>query len=162
MPREKLATYLTDHFAGSQAALEIIEKIEASYPESPAAAVVSAILPELLMERDVLRQLLEQLDSSPSNARRALGWLSEKLMDLKLRMDDPELGGLRLLESLEVLLIGISGKIALWNALASAKSVQPLLAAVDFEELLRMAHSQHARVDAQRIAAAVHTFSETQ
>jgi hypothetical protein len=45
------------------------------------------------------------------------GWLADKLAQLKLRMDDKAAGSLRLLETVEIIGLGIDGKKALWRAL---------------------------------------------
>ncbi|MBC8087172.1 MAG: hypothetical protein H7Z40_07875 [Phycisphaerae bacterium] len=158
MPHSHLATYLRDHTAGAQAAIEIMDDIDTSYRGSAAAGVVAQVRPEIFAERELLYQLSERLKIQPSSTRRLFGWLSEKLVELKLRVDDPGDGPLRLLESLELLSIGISGKIALWNALDRCKDAEPALSAVDFQSLLVMARAQHARVETVRIEAAREAF----
>lgn len=158
MHNENLATYLFDHFAGSEAALEMMENLEKVYPDSQVATVVARIRPELEYERDVLRKILDAMQAKPSTTRRVAGWLSEKVVEFKLRVDDPSSAALRLLESVEMLSIGISGKIALWKALDGAKSAEPVLLDVDYQRLLEMANTQHALVESVRMNAAREAF----
>jgi len=159
-PRKQLATYLCDHFAGSEAALELMDDIATSYAHSAAAVVVAGIRPELLFERAVLRKLLDDLDASPSTTRRIFGWLAEKFAERKLRADDPDTANFRLLESLEILSLGISGKIALWYALERCRDVEPAVATLNFQQLLSMAHRQRERVESVRTDAARAAFSD--
>ena len=60
-----------------------------------------------------------------SRTRKATAWLTEKVTELKLRLDDPAGGALRLLEALEAVSLGIEGKRALWRALAAAAEDAP-------------------------------------
>lgn len=159
MAHEQLAIYLMDHFAGSQAALEIVSDIESANTDTAIAETMRQLRPEIEHDREVLRQLLEKLDSTPSNTRKAVGWLSEKILELKLRVDDSGSGGLRLLESTEVLTLGITGKIALWRALQSNSDVLPALGTIDYARLLADAARQLEGVEKIRITAARAAFA---
>jgi len=89
----------------------------------------------------------------PSRTREAAAWLTEKVADLKMRIDDSGDGALRLLESLEALAIGIDGKHALWIALAAAAEHVPALTGVDYERLIKRAEAQRRTVEVQRLSA---------
>ncbi|MGH7792081.1 MAG: hypothetical protein ACREOB_07160 [Thermodesulfobacteriota bacterium] len=95
MANDNLATYLNDHLAGSVAALELLAYLEEQHAGTP----------------------VERLDIVQSRPRKATAWLAEKITQIKLRLDDPTGGALRLLEGLEAVAIGIEGKRALWRAL---------------------------------------------
>ena len=68
--------------------------------------------------------MLQSLDDSFSAPRRLFGWLSEKALQLKLMADDPDNGALRLLESVELLGLGVHGKRGMWKALDANKVVR--------------------------------------
>jgi hypothetical protein len=53
---------------------------------------------------------MARLGVPTSAPRRAAAWLAEKLTELKLRLDDPSGGALRLMETLEAVSVGIEGK----------------------------------------------------
>lgn len=82
--------------------------------------------------------------------------MAEKAGRLKLILDDP--GGLKPLESLELLVIGIHGKQSLWRSLAAVAPTVPELAGLDFVTLQARAEDQHARVEVRRVASARAAF----
>jgi hypothetical protein len=83
-----------------------------------------------------------------------MGWLVEKLSELKLRLDDAGDGALRRLEALETVSLGIAGKQALWHALAAAAEDAPELNGLDYARLGRPAEMQRAAVESLRLHAA--------
>jgi hypothetical protein len=145
MSKEHLATYLNDHLAGSQAAVEILERLGRT-----GAALKVAIEEDC----EVLKNLMAQLNISESPIRKAGGWLGEKVIALKTRIDDKEGGALNQLETLEALALGIDGKLALWWALEAAKEVEPELAILEYETLILRALDQRSRVEELRLDAA--------
>jgi len=160
VPNNHLATYLKDHDAGSEAALQILDHIEASHGDGAAGQMARTLRPEFLDERRQLRSLLETLDDSPSISRRVAGWLSEKAVRLKLAADDPADGALRLLEAVELLGLGVHGKLGLWKALAANQAMVAALAAVPLERLIRQAESQRALIESVRLEAARNVIAE--
>jgi hypothetical protein len=61
---------------------------------------------------------------------------------------------LRLLQALETLLIGITGKQLLWRALSAVKESSPVLQRTDLAQMESRAAEQARRVEAQRLLAA--------
>src|SRR5258705_6682531 len=116
MAREVLSTYLNDHLAGAQAALEIVSLLR----ELGDSDLWRQIEVEINEDRHELEGLILRMGSAPSAIRRAAAWTAEKLAELKVRVDDPSGGLLRRLELIEALAIGIDGKRALWTALQRA------------------------------------------
>ena len=90
--------------------------------------------------------------------RKAAAWLTEKVGEAKLELDDSGNGQLRLLEALETLGLGIQGKLGLWRALSAASSREPEIQKLDLPRLERRAHDQFERVEAQRLLAARAAF----
>ena len=91
--------------------------------------------------------------------RLAGGWIGEKVTRLKLLLDDPADSGLRRLESLEVLALGILGKRSLWRALAASVEAVPELRDIDLARLEQRAEDQFARVETARLDAARRAFT---
>jgi hypothetical protein len=102
---------------------------------------------------------MARLDISVSSTRKASVWLAEKMTDLKLRIDDPQGGSLRLLGSLEARSLGIKGKRSLWLALAAAAEKSPWLKLIDYTYLAERAHERRARVENVRINTARHALT---
>lgn len=154
MSDEHLATYLNDHLAGSVVALELMENLEAVYAGSPVADFIAELRADIEADRQELEAVMNGLKISESRTRKASAWLTEKLTELKLRLDDSTRGDLRLFESLEALSLGIEGKKSLWVALSAAAEVSPRLRLADYERLIQRAEEQRSRVEAKRIEVA--------
>jgi hypothetical protein len=150
---ERLAIYLNDHLAGSVIALEMLEDL-ADDPE------IADLRREILADREVLERILSRTGAEISQPRQAAAWLTEKLGDVKLYLDDPEQGALRRLEMLETIAMGIFGKESLWAGLQGAMSGNPLLQTEDFTALRLRAQQQRERIEPMRLAAAKAAFVE--
>lgn len=149
-----LATYLNDHLAGSVVAIELMEHLEATFAGTPVAAFVAELRADVESDRRELEALMAQLQIAQSRTRKASAWLAEKFTQLKLRLDDPAGGELRLFESYEALSLGIEGKRSLWLALSAAAEDTPALQIVDYARLIGRAEEQRSRVEARRLETA--------
>lgn len=154
MGNEHLATYLNDHMAGSVAALKLLEHLLETHTDSDLIAFFSHLRDDIGTDRNELSGLMKLLDISESRPRKASAWFAEKMTELKLSIDDPQGGTLRLFESLEGLSLGIEGKRSLWIALSSAAEKSPSLRIVDYERLKKRAQEQRDRVERLRIETA--------
>src|SRR3954468_15662805 len=118
MSAQHLATYLNDHLAGSVAAVELLEHLAKWRAGTPQERFFAELRADIEADQKELESLMAGLHISTSTSRKVTAWLAEKVTLLKLRMDDPAGGGLRLLEAVEGLSLGIEGKRSLWHALA--------------------------------------------
>jgi hypothetical protein len=153
MPGTGLATYLNDHFVGSVAALDLLDNLLEHNPAAGRDTLVE-VRSEIQQDQQVLRDMLDRIGSRESTARKVAAWLSEKLGQAKLSLDDSGTGDLRALEALEALGLGIQGKLSLWRALAAVAGRIPALGSLDFPDLQRRAERQFERVEELRLRAA--------
>jgi hypothetical protein len=154
MSRDGLITYLNDHLAGSVAALELLDHLIRLQPGTPGEQALAAVRTEVEEDQQKLQSLLQEVGGKESRVRQAAAWLTEKLGQAKLRLDDPGSGDLQLLEALEALALGIQGKAALWRALAAASAHIPQVRRLDFAALEARAKDQFRRVDGLRLQTA--------
>lgn len=154
MADDYIATYLNDHLAGSVVAVELMENLETVYAGRPIADFIAKLRADIEVDILELEDLMGQLQISESRTRKASAWLTEKFTQLKLRLDDPAHGDLRLFESLEALSLGIEGKRSLWLALSAAAELSPQLRIADYQRLQQRAEEQRARVEDQRLELA--------
>jgi hypothetical protein len=152
MVNKHLATYLNDHLAGSVVAIELLQQLEAAGTSMTLTLV--QVRADIEADRTELRELMRRLQMAESRPRKVTGWIAEKFSQLKLRLDDPAGGSLRLLESLELVVLGIDGKLALWRALSAAAEIDLALRVVDYERLAERAQDQRQRVEFLRLEAA--------
>jgi hypothetical protein len=153
MSQEHIATYLNDHLAGSLVALELLVHLESAHKGTDIERFAAELRADIAEDRLELEALMVRLQVSESRTRKATAWLSEKVTELKLRLDDSGDGSLCLLEAFEALSLGIEGKRGLWRALSTVAETAPTLQA-DYEVLIRRAEEQRGRVEAERLKAA--------
>jgi hypothetical protein len=156
-----LSVYLNDHLAGSIAALELLEHVGKKYPDSTLEAFCAEMHAEISADQDVLRDLLHTFEEKESVVRKAGAWVVEKLGRVKLGLSENDVTGTGLLEALEGLTLGVTGKQLLWRALAAAAETLPQLTGPDYAGLEQRAVEQRDRLDQKRLAAALEAFRQT-
>ena len=154
MADDHIATYLNDHLAGSVVAIELMENLEAIYEGKAIARFIATLRADVEADRQELEGLMSRLQISESRTRKASAWVTEKFTQLKLRLDDPTQGDLRLFESLEALSLGIEGKRSLWLALSAAAQGSPQLRIAYYARLIERAEEQRSRTEAERLEVA--------
>ena len=105
MSIEILATYLNDHLAGSVAAIELLDHMRELSKGTERERLFTSLQSEVEQDQKVLKELLSEVGGKESRVRKAAAWLTEKVGEAKLKLDDPG-GELRLLEALETLELG--------------------------------------------------------
>ena len=158
MSAEILTTYLNDHLAGSVAALQLVDRLVAWSRGTEGEKIFTVLRAEIEKDQEVVEQLLATMGAKPSKVRKAAAWLTEKIGEAKLEVDDGGTGQLRLLEALEALGLGIQGKLGLWRALGTASPQTLKLDHLDLATLERRARDQFERVEAQRLRVARSAF----
>ena len=141
-------------------ALELIEHLAKNYPDSDLETFFAELHAEIAADQDVLRDLLNTFGATESTVRKAGAWLVEKLGRAKLNLTEHEVSGAGLLEALEGLVLGITGKGLLWRALRAAAETTPQLRGVDYDALEQRAAAQRDSVEEKRLAAARLAFKE--
>src|SRR5947208_11837630 len=154
MSSKDLATYLNDHLAGAMTALELLSHLESAYAGTKVEGWAAALRTDVEADRRQLEGLMARWGVSQSPPRKVSAWVGEKLAELKLRLDDPAAGALRLLEATEALSVGIEGKRSLWRALAAVADESADLRGVDYDRLIRRAEDQRSRAETVRLEAA--------
>jgi hypothetical protein len=149
-----LATYLNDHLAGSVVALELLEHLEHAHEGAPVARFAAVLRAEIVEDRQELEGLIHRLGIVQSPVRKAAAWLSEKLTEVKLTLDDRRGDRLRLLEIFDALSLGIEGKRLLWVSLGVAAEPIPALGGIDYKRLEQRAEEQRRAVETHRREAA--------
>jgi hypothetical protein len=152
MSKEHLSTYLNDHLAGAVVALETIDHLAAD--SSELRSLLMELKSEIEQDRKELVGLMEELNIGQSLVRKAAAWFGEQAAETKMVLDDTSSGGLRTLERLEVLSLGIEGKLGLWRALQAAANRDSRLSRLDYARLAKRAQDQRARVESLRLEAA--------
>jgi hypothetical protein len=159
MNANHLRTYMKDHYAGSVAALQLLDHLVSSNSGKPEESLFIALRREVGEDQKTLQKMLHDLDATEGLMRNTVAFVGEKLSRIKLLLEDPSGSQLALLEKLEALALGIEGKRALWHALEAVAADAPTLRKVDFAQLNQRAETQRKRVEALRIEAAREAFT---
>src|SRR5581483_8433130 len=154
---KELATYLSDHLAGANAAVELLEHLTESHRGTPIGRFFEELHADVTSDRDVLGKLLQRF-SKESALKKTGAWIAEKFNRVKLRLAGEKRGELGLVEALEILVLGITGKQLLWRALSASLGESPLLRGIDLSQLEQRAIDQLERVEAHRLEAARQVF----
>ena len=148
---DNIAVYLTDHLGGSAAALELLDSLRAD-ADPELGEVLEAVQDEILEDRETLLRVMRSVNVEPGAAKQVAGRVAGAA--LRLHASEAVTGSAELsqLLRLEVLVLGISGKIAGWTALGASRDGR--LEGVDIDGLVERARSQLIRVEPYRLRAA--------
>ena len=155
---ELLKTYLQDHHAGATAGLELARRAAGANEDNEYGPELQRIADEIAEDRETLEQVMERLEIGPSKLKDAGGWTAEKLGRLKPNNRLLSYSPLSRVIEIEGLMLGVTGKQALWEAIQAA--VGESLDGIDFPELAQRAADQRARLDGLRLTAAAEAFRE--
>lgn len=149
MSDRELGIYVNDHLMGSTGGLELARRAASNATDEARAGMWRGIADELDEEREILKRIRDRIGAGPNHFKYALAWTGEKLGRLKTNgrlVKNSDLG--QFLE-LEMLLIGATGKLAMWKALDRLE--EPRLKDFEFPGLIEQAESQRQRLEQHRI-----------
>ena len=155
---EDLSSYLNDHLAGSVGALELLDRLIDTYQGKPLERFFQELRDEIDADQETLKKLIAKLGEKESAVRKAGAWIAEKLSRAKIQLSETGEGEMGLFLALEGLSLGITGKRALWRALAAASETAPHLRGQNYAALEERAVEQHDRVEAKRLEVAREVF----
>ena len=148
------ATYLNDHLAGATAGLELARRAASNNRSNEYGAALSELAQDIQEDREALEDVMSRLDVGQDQLKLLLAWGAEKARRAKPNGGFLRYSPLSRLEELELLLLGVNGKLALWRALRGTMGDDPRLSGTDFEALITRADSQRRRLEHQRLKAA--------
>ncbi len=153
---DALSIYLHDHLGGAKFATEILKtwQEDDSQPED-FRAFAAELGQQVTADQSKLEEFIARLHQPTHSLKDAAGWIAEKAARYKLahRRDR----NFARHEGLEMLALGILGKLALWDALRMLNL--PFISEAELDPLAQSALAQHARVEARRLAGAREAFA---
>jgi len=155
MANDLLRIYLTDHLAGATAGLALARRAARGNARTSSGPVLAEIAREIAEDRVALERLLRSVGGRPSRVKNLLAAAGERAARLKLNGRLRQRSPLSRLVETEALTLGVTGKLALWEALlathpdgGSGADLASLAA------LAERARGQRERLEAERIVAA--------
>jgi hypothetical protein len=157
-PDRLLAIYLNDHLAGATVGVELARRLRSSNAGDPAMAdPLGEVCSEIETDRATLEHVMERLGVRRRRVKAAGAWTAEKLGRLKLNGQLTGYSPLSRLVELELLYIGITGKLRLWKALEH--SLGDGRGEFAFAQLAQRAARQRETVEALHLSAAGLAFA---
>ena len=148
-----LRMYLNDHLAGSVVAVEQAEH-SLAHNDGALGDLLSLLLHEIRADQAVLENLLDRIGGTENLLKQAAAWAAEKAHRAKPSGNVLGYSDLKRLEELELLVLGISGKKALWEALGVACGANARFRDTNFSALSESAQRQHDAIEPHRLDAA--------
>jgi hypothetical protein len=155
----KLGIYLGDHYAASVAAVQLARRAAHSNRGTRYGEVLAGLAAEIEEDRQALKLIMQRLGIRPDPAKAAAAWSAEKLGRLKLNGQLTGYSPLSRLEELEILSLGVEGKLGMWKALEHA-AVHGIPEA-ELQTLIKRARSQRRRLERLRLDAAAEALLKT-
>ena len=160
MAHKALDVYLNDHLAGSTLGRDLARHLESQNEDTPLGERMGSIAAAIEADREVLEDLMERLGTTANPVKQSITWLTEKVARLKFSgttTGDRELGTFL---GLETLSLGVEGKLALWQALATITEDEPALKEIDLPDLIQRAETQRVALERERLALATEVLSD--
>jgi hypothetical protein len=156
--RERLGTYLQDHYAGSSAGIELFRRAAQQQSDPIARTELTAMVEEVENDRTTLERFLAAVGKKPDPVKNAGAWVAEKLSRLKPNGELLHRSPLSDVVELEALRIAVEGKAAGWRVLRRLAEDEDHFDKSELDRLLSSADNQIDRLEKLRMAAAERVF----
>jgi len=148
-----LPIYLNDHLAGAVAAVQLARRAAGQNEGTEYGEALAGLAADIDQDRRTLQDLLKRLGIRGDPVKLRSSVVAEKLGRFKLNGELLRYSPLSRLEEIELLMLGVEGKLALWRALRANLDVE-----VDFDDLIRRGTAQRRRLERLRLKAAAQAF----
>ena len=144
--RDLLELYLSDHLTGATAGVNRIERMAADYVDTPVYAELATVAAEIRSDRELLRNVIEDLGLARKPYRQAVAWVGERVGRLKLNGRVLERSPMTMLLEAELMRSAVVGKLGGWQTIREhAEDLQ--LDPQVFEDLIASSHRQLETLD---------------
>lgn len=148
-----LAIYLNDHLAGATAGAELARRAAGSNRGSTYALFFEELAAQIEEDRESLLEIMEALGVGVDRLKLLAAWSSEKIGRLKRNGSLWDYSSLSRVLELEMLMLGVQGKLALWRSLQHLEGPDGSLGAADLPRLASRAQRQLQELEEHRLHA---------
>jgi hypothetical protein len=153
-----LGVYLNDHLAGATGGSELARRLASAERDWSGGPELSRLADEVAADRVELRSIMASLDVSPTLVKVWLGWAGEKVGRLKPNRRVLGRSPLSRVIELELMRLGVEGKLSAWRALLLVSEHEPRLSVDQLNCLVQRATRQSATLEELRVRAASEAF----
>jgi hypothetical protein len=154
--RKALATYLRDHLAGADTAIQVVQGLRDAYRGGPEGALFESLYDEFREDRGVVEGILVELGYTSRSTKRLAGRATGNALRV---VAGGAPGDLSLFRTLEALAIGVQGKRCLWRAAQALVGLPHPPGRRSFVELEADAVRQWETIERHRRSVIPGTFS---
>jgi hypothetical protein len=152
-----LAIYLRDHHAAGAAGTRVARRVALAAEHDSGNDDLRRVASEIREDLITLEGIMRRLGVEPDRTKDTLSRIAERVGRLKLNGRILRRSPLSDLLELETLVVGITGKQALWVSLRNVPAVQ----GEQLDQLLERAEEQKRVVENARVKAARRSFQPT-
>ena len=153
--RKALATYLRDHLAGADTAIQTVQGLSDAYRGGSEGALFESLREQFREDRGVVEGMLAELGYTSRSAKRLAGRATGSALRV---VAGGAPGDLSLFRTLEALAIGVQGKRCLWRAAQALVGLPHPLGRRSFVELEADAVRQWETIERHRRSLVPVTF----
>ena len=154
--RQAFATYLRDHLAGADTAIQVVQGLRDAYRGGPEGTFFESLYNQFREDRGVVEGILAELGYTSRSTKRLAGLSTGNALRV-VAAGAP--GELSLFRTLEALAIGVQGKRCLWRAAGRLATQPPGPGRRSFVELEAAAVRQWEQIERYRGALVPRTFA---
>jgi hypothetical protein len=154
MNKRYLPTYLNDHLAGATDGTELSKRAASSNEGTEYGDFLAELSREIAEDRATLELLMDRLDVKKDPIKTIAARAAERIGRLKPNAHLTSYSPLSRLEELEILVLGVTGKLGLWKALLALAPTDDRLDAEELDVLIDRAARQLQGVESHRLRAA--------
>lgn len=148
-----LSVYLNDHLAGSVVGHELSKRAASSNQGSEYGRFLSEIEHEIAEDRASLQRIMERFGVKEDKLKSGAAFVGEKLGRLKPNAQLTGYSPLSRVVEIEMLALGVTGKLALWRSLRQVAAADDRLDAEELDVLVERAERQQEGLEVQRLTA---------
>jgi hypothetical protein len=148
-----LAVYLNDHLAGAVAGHELVKRAASSNEGTEYGAFLSELEQEIAEDRAALVRLMDRFEIGQDKLKVTGAFIAEKLGRLKPNAHLLSYSPLSRVVELEVLSLGVEGKLALWRGLLNLEHEDERLDHEELTVLAQRAETQRRDLEPHRVRA---------
>ena len=153
--RRAFATYLRDHLAGADTAIQMVQGLSDAYRGVPEGALFESLYEQFREDRGVVEGILAELGYTSRSAKRLAGRATGSALRA---VAGGAPGDLSLFRTLEALAIGVQGKRCLWRAAQALVALPHPPGRRSFVELEADAVRQWEAIERHRRSLVPRTF----
>jgi hypothetical protein len=146
-----LHVYLNDHRSGAMMGVALAHKLRSRFEGTERGPFFTQLATDVEDDLETLDTIMASLQVRPNVVKHASGWIGEKISRVKL---NPWFNGssrLTVMLEIELLSLGVQGKLSLWRSLQVIAPVTPGLEEPLLDQLLARAEEHRDGLERERL-----------